>query len=221
MKVLEHLIQDGLHECRRVCRSWKAACSKMPLRLLTNNHEHIPLVVGLFPNAASFDARLTSVPTDPDGDVFEPCLSETVFSKISHLKDLRDFSAWIKERWHFSFSPEESFRCLSKLQRFEIVLHERADGLSLLYSALRFLTRLTMLYLYTPDMGPQCLDPFTELKCIKALGVNSHLLLNQRGEYLFPPSDNLTRLMLNIDPSFRKYKYNILQVRFSLLITVV
>jgi len=177
----------------------------MGVRLLASTPEHVPMAVRMFPNATSFDARLISAPECQDGDGSEACLSNVLFDKVCQLKDLRDFSAWIKHCWQFTASPETSLKRLSKLERFDIVLHEKASSLSLLYSSLRFLTKLTMLYLYTPDMGLQQLDPFTELKNIKALGVNAHLLFNHEGQLLFPPSKQLKRLMINMDPSFRKY----------------
>ena len=38
LKVLVYVVEDGLHECRFVCRQWRDACGKLPVKL-----ERVPL----------------------------------------------------------------------------------------------------------------------------------------------------------------------------------
>jgi len=53
-KVLGYLLDDGLHECRRVCRKWYDVCNRMPVKLGRISVEEIPAIVNKFPNAVSF-----------------------------------------------------------------------------------------------------------------------------------------------------------------------
>ena len=50
-RVLVHLIDSGLHECRRVCRRWYEVCSKLPVKLSRNPRDDRYVESDLFPNA--------------------------------------------------------------------------------------------------------------------------------------------------------------------------
>ena len=58
-KILGFLVNDGLHECRRVCRKWRDTISLLPVTVKAPEIEDLPAVVSLFPRATSltFDAR--------------------------------------------------------------------------------------------------------------------------------------------------------------------
>lgn len=53
LRVLSHLIDDGLHECRRVCRSCREACRKLPVHLSISELDHLHQLAQEFPHAAS------------------------------------------------------------------------------------------------------------------------------------------------------------------------
>ena len=54
-KVLVHLVDDGLHECRRVCRFWRDVCSTLPVKLREAPPGFVPVLLSRFPRATSLD----------------------------------------------------------------------------------------------------------------------------------------------------------------------
>ena len=42
VKILSHLVNDGLHECHLVCRKWNKVCKKLPVQLVVDDEDRIP-----------------------------------------------------------------------------------------------------------------------------------------------------------------------------------
>jgi len=208
MKMLQHLVEDGLHECRRVCRKWKAECSKMGVHLMARSPEDIPALVEIFSSATSVRACFESPHFDQHGNLMHYCVRRNFFTNLAALRSLKDLALKTSGNWAFE-SSEVTLSCLTQLQSLEIWMHGDINYITSLYSSLRFLTRLTRLALKTPDVGFLQLDPFRELTRIKELEVCLCLLRNEGGQLLFPPSQSLTRLTLGYDPPPGQYKDSI------------
>ena len=59
-KVLVHLVDSGLHECRRVCRKWYEVCNKLPVKLSLSLHGDRFVDPDRFPNAVSLKLSIIS-----------------------------------------------------------------------------------------------------------------------------------------------------------------
>lgn len=199
MKVLEHLVADGLHECRRVCHKWKAACSKMGVRLTARSQEDIPALAERFSGASFIGAHFEPPYFDQSDNVAHRCLRRDFFTDLTALKGLKGFALETVDYWAFE-SSEVTMACLTQLEALEIRMDGELNHIASFYSSLCFLTRLTRLALNTPDVGRLQLNPFTNLTRIKELEVSPCLLFNEDGQLLFPPSENLTQLILGWDP---------------------
>lgn len=56
-KVLFHVVDDGIHDCRQVCRKWNKVCKKLPVRLLYTRLHQVYGLETIFPNVTSIARR--------------------------------------------------------------------------------------------------------------------------------------------------------------------
>lgn len=95
-KVLECLIDDGLEDCRLVCRRWNSVCNKLPVKLTVKDPTNTKAVGQIFPNARSLSLDWKVGVSDngrPSTGAKKPmlCLGEVVFCHMSLLTDLKIF----------------------------------------------------------------------------------------------------------------------------------
>ena len=92
-KILVHLVDSGLHECRRVCRLWCEVCNQLPVKLSPDLNENAAAVSDIFPNAVSLEVgRAANV---DDGFV------ETLLAScMSSLRNLRHLVLRRTVEWH-------------------------------------------------------------------------------------------------------------------------
>ena len=87
LKVLVYVVEDGLHECRLVCRRWRDACGKLPVKLGRVSLDKLEKAADLFPKAKTLrmDERIYS--TGP--------IKTLTISHLPRLENLNDFSLHI------------------------------------------------------------------------------------------------------------------------------
>lgn len=215
--VLGQLIDDGLHECRLVCRKWNEVCKAMPVKL-TVPLEKVPQAVKEFPNAV----RLTTVyrpqrrnNRDPNGQ--ETSLDEILFEEPSKLKCLQEMKVQCSLRSDEAFPGlvGKYFAFMAQLQSLELLIN-RSDVAT--YSHIRHLTNLTHLKMRLGHPAGVFVKPFSELCKIQKLSVDQ-LMVNERGELMFPSLNNLTDLeIVETSKSIKKWKDGVLKVRHCILL---
>ena len=180
LKTLTCVMEDGLHECRRVCRRWRDACGKLPVELRGIHPDQLQRVVSLFPKAVSltFGRRLVS----------EDTIEGLAIPQLSRLKNLQHL--------HLSYHKLERsgslVTCLPMMDRLQsLSLWMDRDVLGDVVQALRRLTNLESLCLAVYCSEQTDLEPVTEIRGVRELKVDVQLIVNKRGELLFP---SLTRL---------------------------
>ena len=197
-KVLVHLIDDGLHESRRVCRKWREVCSRLPVKLSLGPENHLLRKPDLFPNAVSLklDGGLES---DSVERRLLPCLSQ--LNSITHLEfSLREWPSVC-----FRPMPLEN---MYTLQSLSLEVQNESIFLAFL-ETLRRLTELTSLKLSRAralDLSID-VDPITEMKQLRVLRATPCFLVNQRNEFVFGTQTRLTRLevLQDFTPSYNAH----------------
>ena len=189
LKVLAYVVEDGLHECRRVCRKWRDVCSLLTMKLVD---------VPTFRNAARVFPNATSVSVVAGGwwsvDDFSECLSS--FTRLKHLS-LHDtgFGAndWCPDLLD-SCSLPARVPFLSQLESLTLNAIPRYTEawISMLGT---YLTNVTHLKIGQNSSGGWWnVNPLSETHKLKNLSVHAIQLFYSKGKPIFPPSANLTRL---------------------------
>ena len=223
-KILGHLVDYGLQECRRVCRKWRQVCNKLPVKLNGVRFDEVRILAERFPNAAKWDMeRYPAVSLYPDrekqrhipqAEEMETCLLYLPrFKNLKHLKF--EFISLKKDanRWSPLFEElGESFQTLEKLTSLEIVVDCEEDDSLCFASQLRYLTNLTSLEMQLKPCGLP-IEPFTELQKIERLDVPDYLV-TQDQRLMFPELTNLTHLRWTdrYKTSVAQYKRGVLEV---------
>lgn len=214
VKVFGCLLDDGLHECRLVCRRWYDVCSRMPVKLVDVPIERLPVVVDRFPNAVALSFY---PPLEWNGEVVETIGSLARLKNLEAVK-LNEASAGGVRIWNnlpLCKSLAEALPSCRHLQSLDFVppfdgSNPGAEAGTCLYSRLSHLTGLTRLRLLS---GWEQLvnDPFTEIRNIEDLGIKSVSLEN--GQLVFPHLTHLTHLSARLDvKAAEKFKEEALQV---------
>ena len=188
-KVLEHLVDDGLHECRRVCQRWRSICGSLPLKLCLYGPEKLAATSELFPNTTSVSFCATS--NDQSAEIGQ-------LVSFRQLRYLRFGVGWNSNLLLFS-SLLPSFECLQSLSVLPGRRHTRAEQPELreLYSSLGHLTNLTELNLKLNGCDVLVdFQPLTQLTKIRSLSLIRAPFYNSEKQLLFQPTSNLTSLDL-------------------------
>ena len=185
LKTLTCVMEDGLHECRRVCRRWRDACGKLPVELRGIHPDQLQRVVSLFPKAVSLKLERVS------GG--ENTVEGQVIPQLSRLKNLQHL--------HLSYTKLEKagslVTCLPMMDRLQsLSLWMEKDVLGDVVQALRRLTNLESLCLAVYCSEQTDLEPVTEIRGLRELKIAVQLIVNKRGELLFPSLTRLTSLYI-------------------------
>jgi len=221
-KVLEHLLDYGLHECRRVCRKWYEVCNQMSVKLRRIPVEKIPAVANKFPNAVRVVAGLENY----DGEVAR---NDKVAAGIESLRQLRSLESlklclqWDKhcerDALNLCDSLEETLQSMQQLRSLCITGGNNVHAFMHIHSVLRYLTGLTQLCWCSYPIGPDskipsgqlCCEPFTEIRDIEHLCIQSLSL--QNGQLVFPSLTHLTYLCIIYQTAIaRNFKGGVLQM---------
>ena len=206
VKVLGHLIDSGLHECRRVCRMWYEVCNRLPVKLRLNEDGNTAAVLDKFPNAVSLEVQGSGA-SGNDGYVDErlaPCVSS--LSSLTHLALMRPV------QWPFFLAKlEPDSASWQSLLSFSAKL-PNGPVYSDFLAVLRFLTGLTALKIEGPSTAAVRLEPITEIRNLKALSVGPRFLTSRDGQLIFDASTRLTRLDVLSVQEFAEFDMTLLQV---------
>ena len=189
VKVLSYVMDDGLHECRRVCRLWRDACGKLPVHLGGSSLDKLNRVMDLFPNAVSLSLERSFDIND--------ILGRQAMQNLTRLSNLRSLRL-------STFDDEANVRRLTallpttdSLRSFNVRI-ETKDILDNVVHTLRILTNLEALTISITRFIQTDLDPVTELQGLSYLNAYLPLIVNSSGKLLFP-SPRLRHLKLSGD----------------------
>ena len=205
LKVLSHVLEDGLHECRLVCRRWRDACGKLPVRLARISLRNMQEAAEKFPKAE----RLSMLECIRSVDVIE-----TIVPQLPRLANLKDLSLYLDGK---SIDLRNLVACFSSMQHLGSLslytTHE--DTLHCFVHDLRYLTKLTSLSLDHKCVLHNDLDPNSCVQGLRQLAMPFRLLINRRGKLVFPMLMGLTSLFIKFARVPEQSPYN-LQVCQSL-----
>ena len=189
-KILIHLVDSGLHECRRVCRVWYEVCNQLPVKLSLPLNANITAVSNTFPNAVAVSLKVRREAADEDGDSVEGLLA----SCMSSLGNLTHLALTRSVQWPLLLNElgpgSESLQSLLSLSVDVSNLRDHSDFLEFL----KFLTGLTALTVTGEPRTVQDANPIPEIRNLKSLTVGLPLLVTRNGELIFAASTQLTRL---------------------------
>ena len=198
-KVLRYLVDDGLHECSRVCRRWRSLSLRMHPRLARVPWEKMPDAASKFPNAVSVSVDNEASTDDLyyyPGDLYYYLDVLTRFPNIEQLSIEGEHppeSASSSLCMHFGLLI--ALPSLQRLLSLSVRLH--SDQLhSQTASALKHLTNLTRLWVMEPKNVDIDLEPLADMRKIEELCVGPSLLIDRQGQLVFPSLTNLTTLEL-------------------------
>ena len=193
-KVLSFVAEDGLHECRRVCRRWREACGKVPVKIRRVRPDELGKVADLFPKTSS----LTIYHWLKTANAVEKEL-------IPHLTRLRDLNQLDLSLSKMAIDVNPLLGCLPSMQRLRMLCIRvgREDTLHDVVHVLRRLENLLSLDLSVDCVIQRDLEPVAELQGLKELVVDIQVLFNSRHELLLPSLTGLVHLTVGHFP----YKY--------------
>ena len=186
-KVLVCVMEDGLHECRRVCRRWRDVCRKLPVKLGGSHPDKLDKLVDLFPDAVS----LSLGSPDDDNNIVE----RQAIQHLSRLKHLQNLDLSIESTTADVISLVTLLPSTDVLRSFEVFVDQK-DKFNDVVHVLRIVTNLETLILYASGFVQTDLEPVTELRGLGCLITEFSLIVNSSGELLFPSLTKLTRLEL-------------------------
>ena len=195
--VLGALVDDGLQECRLVCRKWRNVCDSLPVKLAVLSRDDMQKVPRTFPYAStlSFHAyssgrstEETSLKRDRPLDCWFDFLT-----KLAELRSLTIKVMYVSDQ--ISDCTRSSFRPLVQLQSLAITaIGDLNPGQ--LFLGLRLLTNLTSLRLISTNAWkrPSSVEPVVEIQKLKELELSENLFSNSAGQLMFPCLAHLTHL---------------------------
>ena len=186
-KVLVCVMEDGLHECRRVCRRWRDVCGKLPVKLGGSHPDKLDKLVDLFPNATSLSLG------SPDDN--NNIVGRQAIQHLSRLKHLQNLDLSIESTTADVISLVTLLPSTDVLRSFEVFVDQK-DKFNDVVHVLRIVTNLETLILYASGFVQTDLEPVTELRGLGCLITEFSLIVNSSGELLFPSLTKLTRLEL-------------------------
>ena len=197
-KVLVHLIDDGLHECRRVCRKWHEVCSRLPVKLSLGPETHLLRKPDLFPNAGSLKL---------DGGLESDSVECRLLPYLSRLNRITHLEFSLREWPSVCFRPMP-LENMYTLQSLSLKVQNESVFLAFL-ETMRRLTELTSLKLSRVRALDMSIDvpPITEMKQLRVLRATPCFLVNQRNAFVFGTQTRLTRLevLRDLTPSYNAH----------------
>ncbi len=187
LRVLLCLVDDGLHECRRVCRRWRDACGKLPVKLGSFCLFQPYRAAEFFPEAVSLHIETHFGSND--------ALGRLAIQHLSRLRNLRNLSLFMTSPKADVYSLTDVLHSTDCLRSFEISVRQ-TEKLNELVHVIRFLTNLEALTVHVFRFVQTDLAPVTELQRLKYLKTGFSVIFNSRRELLFPSLTRLTHLHL-------------------------
>ena len=185
LKVLAYVMADGLHECRLTCRKWRDACRKLPVKLGRVPLERLSKAVDLFPEAKALSMNVWIL--NPD------VLGMHMISHLLRLENLNHLSLFVYDQF---IDLRYLVTCFSSMQHLRSLCLKisREGTLHCLIHDLHYLRTLTSLYLIHTCHLWNDLEPNSSVQGLSQLETGFKLLVNKRGELVFPKLTRLTSL---------------------------
>ena len=190
LKILSCVVDDGVHECRRVCRRWRDACGKLPVRLGGSFLDRLDSVAEMFPEATSLVMASSFDSNDVEG--------RQAMQHLSRLKNLENLSLFVRSDRADINSLVTMLPSKDCLRSLSVSVDDRG-ALNDVLQVLRLLTNLEKLTIDDLDYIQVDMEPVTELRKLGYLSANLQVIVNSRGELLFPSLTRLTHLDVFID----------------------
>ena len=191
-RILYHLVDDGLHDCRRVCRKWRDVCSLLPVKLVDVRAPRFRDAARMFPNATSVTV---AVDEECQGDDLFEFIS--TFTRIKHLQlwDAKRSSRCLEYVWSDIRSLPTRAPFLSQLESLTSNIIISEDNEPWVWMAREHFTNLTQLKLSGGFSSDSLnVDPLPETHKLKSLSIRTRHFFNDEKMLVFPPSANLTEL---------------------------
>ena len=214
-KVLTYLIDDGLHECRRVCREWNAVCNTLPVKLRQMPPEHLSKVLATFPNAVEVSCA-GAFPSD-DLAIARQLAGMSSLKHLNLLKYATDPMSAGVEIYHTE--------TLTRLQSLGVYLDTASfENFRNAFPYLTGLRKLGVVGMDIPYGDLPSSTPFEELNELHELTLSSGSLKNGSNQIMFP-APALTKLTVNVEiftnmsvPELLAVRCHLLPVSSSLII---
>ena len=203
LAVLRHVVKDGLHECRQVCKRWRAVCNAISLKLNLTSCEDILEIPSNFPCVRELCCTLHSPTTaSPFSDFLKrgpDMLTEVLLPSLVQLKNLRSLTIWSAQTAAWSmldktvspFLPLVNLQSLTIKGGYDFSFDSACD-------AIRPLTNLTALKVPGLRMrGSGKVKPLSEIRLLRELELSVELFVHSGGQPLFPALSHLTHLGLS------------------------
>ena len=185
-KVLVHLVDSGLHECRRVCRKWYDVCSKLPVKLSFSPRDDRCIKPDLFPNAVSL--KLTDKDFCCSADIKKHL--PRYLSKLNRITHLELYIV----QWPLIQFQQKSMATLYSVRSLSVIAWEIGPFFIDSLETLQRLTGLTALELLIRYNNVIDAAPITEMKELRTLKASSCFIDNRNKEFIFGTQTQLTKL---------------------------
>ena len=207
-RVLGCLNGDGLHECRRVCKTWNSVCQEMRVHLSVADVDGLRRASESFPRAAEINYRLPdrSRETEVDyeaTDMMNEDVGEYHILTNAALEGLAMFGSLRRLKLSLvgeQTTPEAWAQCfcrLSGLQEICLSFYSCRELLPNVQSCLNGLTALTgleSLEVLSASQTGATMPRMNGLSALRTLIVNVELLFDASGAYAFQDSTRLATL---------------------------
>ena len=188
-EVLACVMEDGLHECRLVCRRWRDVCRQLPVAIQPgiafDASKVMKMATERFPNATAL--RLGEWRRRKDA------LDTGSMRLLPRLGNLRTLQMRFEGERPAAEALRSTLLSMRLLRSLAFSVSRRSDFAAWI-SILQSLTKLTSLDLRAPRIIRARLGPITELQGLLNLTGDFHLLVTSGDRLLFPSLTRLTAL---------------------------
>ena len=192
-KVFGYLVEDGLHECRRVCRRWREVCSEFSVKHICGHWEDLAEAHLKFPNAVSV---LLSTRALPPLLIHSQKAWPNTVPSLTGIKRLEMESSFLFHCQFYAQSPQLVCEYVAALVQLEsLTLGGFREFMEPLITSI--VVRLTNLTHLKIDSGiPKVWDttPLSGVRKLESLRLCTDSLFTRKGSLTFPLLTNLTRL---------------------------
>ena len=205
-KVFGYLVEDGLHECRRVCRKWSEVCSEFFIKNFRGHWKDFTEAHVKFPNAVNVSLSMLAPPHGIHNQDAWP----SIVPSLTGIKRLEMDSAFLQNCQHFAQSPEIVRAYVASLLQLEALTVGVLDGYtySLISSVAAHLTNLTHLEIGFAR-SVKHMQPIPGVSKLESLSLYARSSFTEdNGSFTFPSLTNLTRLEIR----FQLYNFILLDV---------
>ena len=205
-KVFGYLVEDGLHECRRVCRKWREVCSEFFAKSFRGHWKDLAEAHLKFPNAVNVSLSMLAPPPVIHNQDAWP----STVPSLTGIKCLKMDSAFLWNCQHFAQSPEMVCEYIASLVHLEsLTLEGLREFMQSLVPSMAHLTNLTHLKIGSQFPATWDTTPLSGVRRLENLSLYAKNLFTVEGSLTFPSLTNLTQL----EVKYRKRDDIILEVR--------